>query len=136
MKKEELDNSFILKVANKMVKRVFPWVKEVVIAPNMDSEDFNKFKSYIFVDIIIDPVLFAETYDLTLSSYVQNMIKNNKSDDTYYLTTLVDDDFKSEGSNISDEIDSLFKSLSRNSVIPSNSNLPRNKAFSVNKFKI
>ena len=89
MKKEELDNSFILKVANKMVKRVFPWVKEVVIAPNMDSEDFNKFKSYIFVDIIIDPVLFAETYDLTLSSYVQNMIKNNKSDDTYYLTTLV-----------------------------------------------
>ena len=136
MKKEELDNSFILKVANKMVKRVFPWVKEVVIAPNMDSEDFNKFKSYIFVDIIIDPKLFAETYDLTLSSYVQNMIKNNKSDDTYYLTTLVDDDFKSEGSNISDEIDSLFKSLSRNSVIPSNSNLPRNKAFSVNKFKI
>ena len=136
MKKEELDNSFILKVANKMVKRVFPWVKEVVIAPNMDSEDFNKFKSYIFVDIIIDPVLFAETYDLTLSSYVQNMIKNNKSDDTYYLTTLVDDDFKSKGSNISDEIDSLFKSLSRNSVIPSNSNLPRNKAFSVNKFKI
>jgi len=136
MKKEELDNSFILKIANKMVKRVFPWVKEVVIAPNMDSEDFNKFKSYIFVDIIIDPVLFAETYDLTLSSYVQNMIKNNKSDNTYYLTTLVDDDFKSEGSNISDEIDSLFKSLSRNSVIPSNSNLPRNKAFSVNKFKI
>ena len=136
MKKEELDNSFILKVANKMVKRVFPWVKEVVIAPNMDSEDFNKFKSYIFVDIIIDPVLFAETYDLTLSSYVQNMIKNNKSDDTYYLTTLVDDDFKSEGSNISDEIDSLFKSLSRNSVIPSNSNLPRNKAFSVHTFKI
>ena len=136
MKKEELDNSFILKVANKMVKRVFPWVKEVVIAPNIDSEDFNKFKSYIFVDIIIDPKLFAETYDLTLSSYVQNMIKNNKSDDTYYLTTLVDDDFKSEGSNISDEIDSLFKSLSRNSVIPSNSNLPRNKAFSVNKFKI
>ena len=136
MKKEELDNSFILKVANKMVKRVFPWVKEVVISPNTDYEDFNKFKSYIFVDIIIDPKLFAETYDLTLSSYVQNMIKNNKSDDTYYLTTLVDDDFKSEGSNISDEIDSLFKSLSRNSVIPSNSNLPRNKAFSVNKFKI
>ena len=136
MKKEELDNSFILKIANKMVKRDYPWVKEVVIAPNIDSEDFNKFKSYIFVDIIIDPVLFAETYDLTLSSYVQNMIKNNKSDDTYYLTTLVDDDFKSEGSNISDEIDSLFKSLSRNSVIPSNSNLPRNKAFSVNKFKI
>ena len=136
MKKEELDNSFILKIANKMVKRDYPWVKEVVIAPNIDSEDFNKFKSYIFVDIIIDPVLFAETYDLTLSSYVQNMIKNNKSDDTYYLTTLVDDDFKSKGSNISDEIDSLFKSLSRNSVIPSNSNLPRNKAFSVNKFKI
>jgi hypothetical protein len=136
MKKEELDNSFILKIANKMVKRDYPWVKEVVIAPNIDSEDFNKFKSYIFVDIIIDPKLFAETYDLTLSSYVQNMIKNNKSDDTYYLTTLVDDDFKSEGSNISDEIDSLFKSLSRNSVIPSNSNLPRNKAFSVNKFKI
>ena len=136
MKKEELDNSFILKIANKMVKRDYPWVKEVVIAPNIDSEDFNKFKSYIFVDIIIDPKLFAETYDLTLSSYVQNMIKNNKSDDTYYLTTLVDDDFKSEGSNISDEIDSLFKSLSRNSVIPSNSNLPRNKAFSVYKFKI
>ena len=136
MKKEELDNSFILKVANKMVKRVFPWVKEVVISPNTDYEDFNKFKSYIFVDIIIDPKLFAETYDLTLSSYVQNMIKNNKSDDTYYLTTLVDDDFKSEGSNISDEIDSLFKSLSRNSVIPSNSNLPRNKAFSVHTFKI
>ena len=136
MKKEELDNSFILKIANKMVKRDYPWVKEVVIAPNIDSEDFNKFKSYIFVDIIIDPVLFAETYDLTLSSYVQNMIKNNKSDDTYYLTTLVDDDFKSEGSNISDEIDSLFKSLSRNSVIPSNSNLPRNKAFSVHTFKI
>jgi hypothetical protein len=136
MKKEELDNSFILKVANKMVKRVFPWVKEVVIAPNMDSEDFNKFKSYIFVDIIIDPVLFAETYDLTLSSYVQNMIKNNKSDDTYYLTTLVDDDFKSEGSNISDKIDSLFKGLSKNSVIPNDSNLPRNKAFSVHTFKI
>lgn len=136
MKKEELDNSFILKIANKMVKRDYPWVKEVVIAPNIDSEDFNKFKSYIFVDIIIDPKLFAETYDLTLSSYVQNMIKNNKSDDTYYLTTLVDDDFKSEGSNISDEIDSLFKSLSRNSVIPSNSNLPRNKAFSVHTFKI
>lgn len=136
MKKEELDNSFILKVANKMVKRVFPWVKEVVISPNTDYEDFNKFKSYIFVDIIIDPVLFAETYDLTLSSYVQNMIKNNKSDDTYYLTTLVDDDFKSEGSNISDKIDSLFKGLSKNSVIPSDSNLPRNKAFSVHTFKI
>jgi hypothetical protein len=134
MKKEELDNSFILKIANKMVKRVFPWVKEVVIAPNMDSEDFNKFKSYIFVDIIIDPVLFAETYDLTLSSYVQDMVKNNKHDGTYYLTTLVDDDFKSEGSNISDEIDLLFKSLSRNSVIPNDSNLPRNKSFSVNMF--
>jgi hypothetical protein len=136
MKKEELDNSFILKVANKMVKRVFPWVKEVVISPNTDYEDFNKFKSYIFVDIIIDPVLFAETYDLTLSSYVQNMIKNNKSDETYFLTTLVDDDFKSEGSNISDKIDSLFKGLSKNSVIPSDSNLPRNKAFSVHTFKI
>lgn len=135
MKKEELDNSFILKVANKMVKRVFPWVKEVVIAPNMDTENFNKFKSYIFVDIIVDPVLFAETYDLTLSSYVQDMIKNNKSDETYYLTTLVDDDFKSEGSKIENNIDSLFKGLSKNSVIPNNSNLPNNKAFSVNVFK-
>jgi len=103
---------------------------------NIPGVDFNKFKSYIFVDIIIDPVLFAETYDLTLSSYVQNMIKNNKSDNTYYLTTLVDDDFKSEGSNISDEIDSLFKGLSKNSVIPNDSNLPRNKSFSVNTFKI
>jgi hypothetical protein len=135
MKKEELDNSFILKIANKMVKRVFPWVKEVVIAPNMDSEDFNKFKSYIFVDIIINPELFAETYDLTLSSYVQDMVKNNKHDSTYYLTTLVDDDFKSEGSNISDKMDSLFKGISKNSVIPNNSNLPDNKAFSVHTFK-
>jgi hypothetical protein len=114
---------------------VFPWVKEVVIAPNMDSEDFNKFKSYIFVDIIINPELFAETYDLTLSSYVQDMVKNNKHDSTYYLTTLVDDDFKSEGSNISDKMDSLFKGISKNSVIPNNSNLPDNKAFSVHTFK-
>ena len=133
MTNEELNNSYVLKIANAMVRREYPWIKNMIIS---DDIDFKEFRSYVFVDIIIDPKLFAETYDLTLSSYVQNMIKNNKSDDTYYLTTLVDDDFKSEGSNISDEIDSLFKGLSKNSVIPNDSNLPRNKAFSVNTFKI
>ena len=133
MTNEELNNSYVLKIANAMVRREYPWIKNMIISDDMD---FKEFRSYVFVDIIIDPKLFAETYDLTLSSYVQNMIKNNKSDDTYYLTTLVDDDFKSEGSNISDEIDSLFKGLSKNSVIPNDSNLPRNKAFSVHTFKI
>ena len=55
-----------------------------------------------------------------------------KSNDSEFTKEYIEDLL----SNISDKIDSLFKGLSKNSVIPNDSNLPRNKAFSVHTFKI
>lgn len=133
MTNEELNNSYVLKIANAMVRREYPWIKNIIIS---DDIDFKEFRSYVFVDIIIDPKLFAETYDLTLSSYVQDMIKNNKHFDTYCLTTLVNESFKDEESYITSKVEKIFKSISKNTVIPKNKNLPDSRAFTINKFII
>ena len=134
---EEFENNYEWKIAKKLIKQTFPWVKEVLIK---EPEELNKY-GIIFIDFVIDPWEYAKEKDLQVSWFVKPYLTPG-----HYLGN----DFKapylsifykgtSEGTNeeprhTTDDMLETLSSIHTSSAIPPELKLPRGRSLGVGSF--
>ena len=110
---EELLNNYEFKLASKIIKREYPFIKKVIMR---EPEDINKY-SLIFLDFEVDPKKLMEFYGEDLASYVLWNIKNNKTFWSSYLTLFMETGNREKYGET--QFNDLLKSVHTQASIPS-----------------
>jgi hypothetical protein len=117
--KEEILNNYQWKLSEKIIKKKFPWVVKLTL----NEKDLEKY-SLIFVTAIINPVKFAETYNVKLKSIVNAVVSKDVELEFSYLLsmTTISKDMEKE---IESEFDKIFSSVAQSAVLPNELKLPK-----------
>jgi hypothetical protein len=115
----ELKNNYEYKVTVRALKNEFPFIKEVDVKGYGGSPDdmINKYETYIFLDLDIDPFVFTQMYNLTIDPIVLRYLKRGEPYWSAYLSS-----FAKEGTNatwpIAKNIEELMEGIHKSPAIP------------------
>lgn len=110
MTKEELENSRLFQITERLLKREFPFIKGLKAA-----RDFENYGTVLFLDAVVDLDEFAEIYEFTYPSW--------RRDDMhilylYHFPLNPSFELKERLNNLQKEIEDLVQSVSTNPHIP------------------
>ena len=130
MTREELENNYQYKVSKKALMREFPFVKDVYVT----DEDLSKWKSTIYMDLIIDPFVLAHQYGFRLWDPIINSLKRGEDYWSPYLSIFAADNDRLEiTSPITKAMDELIDGIRRSPAIPQDFKL--NKVLNLGSFR-
>jgi hypothetical protein len=126
MTEEEIYNHPEFKLAKKILKREFKWIKDL----RLDG-DPNEYKSLIFLDIIMDPFECAEIEGLEVASYISKNRPTELSSFPVYFKGSSDNPIIK---NIKDEIEGVFVSVSTSPALPDEYKMKDKRRFTYGTF--
>ena len=109
---EEIYNVYTFKLIKRMLKKKFPWIKDVFVR----QDDLDKY-TRIFLNFDFDPNEFSETYGFTTKPWIQEMIDEGKYLDFSYPNLINDmeyDDYR----KVRDGIRSVINNVTDNPALP------------------
>jgi hypothetical protein len=104
------------KIIRKILKREFPYIKDVV--PSIVLDDYN---TVTFLDIILDTPTFEETLGVQMSNIIKNMYKNELERGEYntsYLPSAYRRDDKEALVDFHDNVRDTLKRINKSSAVP------------------
>jgi len=93
MTREELENNYEYKIVKRALMREFPFVKDVLVK---DDEAINKWKSTIYLDLIIDPFALAHQYGFRVWGAIIHALKRGEDYMSPYLSLFIGGDNRIE----------------------------------------
>ena len=105
------------KIIRKILKREFPYIKDVV--PSSVLDDYN---TVTFLDIILDTPTFENTLGVQMSNIIKNMYKDELERGEYntsYLPSVYRRDDKEALVDFNDNVRDTLKRINKSSVVPS-----------------
>ena len=130
MTREELENNYQYKVSKKALMREFPFIKDVYVT----DEDLTKWKSTIYLDIIIDPFALAHQYGFRLWDPIIRALKNGEDYWSPYLSIFAADNDRLEiTSPIVNAMNELIDGIRNSPAIPQDFKL--NKVLNLVSFR-
>ena len=130
MTREELENNYQYKVTKKALMREFPFIKDVYVT----DEDLNKWKSTIYMDLIIDPFVLAHQYGFRLWQPIINKLKDGEDYWSPYLSIFASDNDRLEiTSPIVNAMNELIDGIRNSPAIPQDFKL--NKVLNLGSFR-
>jgi len=126
---DELYNNLEFKLAKKLVRLEYPWIKDLIV---FNPDNLNKF-SLIFVEPVIDAEELAREYDFELPSYINYYIRTDRQFFSPYLSTMFTshNDATNISIDISNKIEKLFKTIHNNPAIPDTMRLPKDRRLAL-----
>ena len=130
MTREELENNYEYKVTKKALLREFPFVKDVFVK---DDESINRFKSVIYIDLIINPYILGHQYGLRVWGPITNALKRGEDYMSPYLSLFIGNPDRVElASPINKAMDELVSAVHKSPAIPNE--LKLNKELRLGSF--
>jgi hypothetical protein len=105
------------KIIRKILKREFPYIKDVI--PSSVLDDYN---TVTFLDIILDTPTFEETLGVQMSNIIKNMYKDELERGEYntsYLPSVYRRDDKEALVDFHDNVRDTLKRINKSSAVPS-----------------
>jgi hypothetical protein len=105
------------KIIRKILKREFPYIKDVI--PSSVLDDYN---TVTFLDIILDTPTFENTLGVQMSNIIKNMYKDELERGEYntsYLPSVYRRDDKEALVDFNDNVRDTLKRINKSSVVPS-----------------
>jgi hypothetical protein len=126
---DELYNNLEFKLAKKLVKLEYPWVKDLIVYM---PENINKY-SLIFVEPVIDAEELASEYDFDLASFIKYYIRTDGKFFSPYLSTMFANANNSTdiSIDISNKIERIFRNIHNNPAIPDTMRLPKDRRLAL-----
>jgi hypothetical protein len=124
---EQLMDNYEFKIAKKMLKREYPWIKDVVIK---DNDEINKY-NLIFLDVIIDPYELGRQEDWTVTSYLSRTINDVGEYWSPYLSSFYKDIMWEDARPLQDSINKSLASIHTSPALPIELRLPGSRKFQV-----
>jgi hypothetical protein len=116
MTREELENNYEYKIVKRALMREFPFVKDVLVN---DDEAINKWKSTIYLDLIIDPFALAHQYGFRVWGAIINALKRGEDYMSPYLSLFIGGDNRMENVvPIVEAMEELIDGVRRSPAIP------------------
>jgi len=116
MTREQLENNYEYKVTKKALMREFPFIKDVLVK---DDEDITKWKSSIYIDLIIDPFAFAHQYGFRVWGPIINALKRGEDYMSPYISLFIGDDDRTElAYPVNKAMEELMDGIHRSPAIP------------------
>lgn len=109
---DELYDVYEFKLLKKLLKREFPFIKDVFVI----QEDLEKY-NIIFLDFDYDPIEFARMYNDEIKPKFLKMIEDGKYLDLSYPHLLGDMTYD-EFSNVRENINTSIRKVMKNDAIP------------------
>ena len=124
---EQLMDNYEFKIAKKMLKREYPWIKDVVIK---DNDEINKY-NLIFLDVIIDPYELGRQEDWTVTSYLSRTINDLGEYWSPYLSSFFRDIMWEDARPLQDGVNKALTSIHTSPALPIDLRLPGSRKFQV-----
>jgi hypothetical protein len=105
------------KIIRKILKREFPYIKDVI--PSIVLDDYN---TVTFLDIILDTPTFENALGVQMSNIIKNMYKDELERGEYntsYLPSVYRRDDKEALVDFNDNVRDTLKRINKSSVVPS-----------------
>ena len=109
---EDIYNVYAFKLLKKVLKREFPWIKDIFVR----QEDLDLYTT-IFLNFEFDPTEFSETYGFDTKPWIQEMIDEGKYLDWSYPNLINDMDYE-QYKKVRDGIRRTIKDVSENPALP------------------
>jgi hypothetical protein len=127
---EELYDNYEYKVTVKALKREFPFIKAV----RVNEDEINNY-GLIFLQIVIDPFLMAETYGYHVSNWVKNELRRGQTHSSIAPSAFFDESYYVVAT-IEDMIEDLMRNIHNSNAIPDTMKLPRGRQLDYNQFVV
>ena len=124
---EELLDNYEFKVARRLLKKEYPWIKDVIIK---NPDEINKW-NLIFLDAIIDPFELGRQEGWTVSPYLTRRIEEQGEYWTPYLSILYDNVSWDDARPLQDEINKTVESIHTSPALPNEHRLPGTRKFQI-----
>lgn len=127
---EEVNDSYELSIAKRLLRQKFPWVQDITISNLHDVNEFG----LIFMDIDVDGEKFLEENSkATLYPYYHAYVSKNEIPRHSFLTIFFDD---IDTKDIENEMDDIFKKVHKSPAIPDELKLPSDRRLAVSGFRV
>lgn len=127
---EEVNDSYELSIAKRLLRQKFPWVQDVTLS---DAHGINEF-GLVFMDIDVDGEKFLEDNpEATLYPFYHAYVPRNEIPRHSFLTIFFDD---IDARDIENDIDDIFKKVHRSPAIPDELKLPSDRRLAVSGFRV
>ena len=116
MTREQLENNYEYKVTKKALMREFPFIKDVYVK---DDNDVDKWRAITYLDVIIDPFVFAHQYGFRVWGPIINALRRGESYMSPYLSLFIGDDDRTElAYPVNKAMEELMDGIHRSPAIP------------------
>lgn len=122
MNREQIENKYELKLIKSILKKEYPWIKQVSLSDKQISP------RSILLDIKIDPVIFGETFDVDYHPEFNINLENMPKTTNFHL--LFDISWKDEKELI-EEIKFVIEKIRKSEMIPKELKLPEKIFFEI-----
>ena len=115
-RRDQVLSSGEFKIIRKILKREFPYIKDVV--PSSVLDDYN---TVTFLDIILDTPTFEETLGVQMSNIMKGIYKDDIEKGTFfttYLPSVYGRDDKEALVDFNDNVRDTLKRINKSSVVP------------------
>jgi len=116
---DEIRDNYEFKVVRKALMKEFPFVKDVFV----DDEHLSKYQYIIPVNLLIDPFVIAQQYNVGIKPLYLRMIKN----DDKFVSAVLDIMFtdRDKVKDIDMYMDKLSREVHNSPALPNEYKLPR-----------
>ena len=113
---EEIKNNYEFKVIVRLLKREFPFIKDVNFKHN---EDINKWNDSLYINLDIDPFVLSHMYGLPLWKVIVDYLRRGESYWTPYISIFLDgNDRVRDAEPINKAIGELVHGIHKSPAIP------------------
>ena len=130
MEYDELLNNYEFKIAKRMLKQDYPWVKDVFIKVPEEINDYN----LIFVDILFDPFLLGRQEDWTVSPYITKTIIDGKEYWSPYISSFYSNASFDDAKPFMEELNEKLYALHLSAALPTDLRLPSTRTLQVGSY--
>ena len=113
---QELNDNYEYKVTKRALIKEFPFIKDVFVR---EEEEINKWSSFIYIDLIIDPFAFAQQYGFRVWGPIINALKRGEDYMSPYLSLFIGDPDRVElASPVNKAMEELMDGVHKSPAIP------------------
>lgn len=123
---DELRDTYEYKVAQRILKQDYPWIKEVTFKEN-ELNEYN----VIFLIIAIDVAEMSDTLNEPLAPYIKRDIPIDQMNPTLYTSPYLNSFLRKFNTKIQEDMDEKLHRIHTNKAIPRELKLPENRTLIV-----
>jgi hypothetical protein len=121
---DQVKDSYLFRIVKRALMKQYPWIKDV----ELDKDDFDNYKTVMFLNLYIDPYILGDENDWTIASWVKPGYDAGTTIGMFFNERF-------QYHEISDDVNDFIGNVTDSPAIPEELKIPKPKnSFHVGSF--